>query len=111
MALQLRPIGRSRAVGGPNRRALTAPSRLQWQPPDQYDKREREQVSGSRRCCACLPGARFPNRRMGSSVMAEVQWYYARDDEQLGPLPPSELRRLAASGGLAPTDLVWREGM
>ena len=31
--------------------------------------------------------------------MAEVQWYYARDDEQLGPLPPSELRRLAASGG------------
>jgi hypothetical protein len=43
--------------------------------------------------------------------MAEVQWWYARDDEQLGPLSPSELRRLASSGGLAPTDLVWRDGM
>jgi hypothetical protein len=43
--------------------------------------------------------------------MAEVQWWYARDDEQLGPLSPGELRRLAASGGLAPTDLVWREGL
>ncbi|HEX4144110.1 MAG TPA: DUF4339 domain-containing protein [Pirellulales bacterium] len=43
--------------------------------------------------------------------MAEVQWWYARDDEQLGPLSPGDLRRLAASGGLAPTDLVWREGM
>ena len=43
--------------------------------------------------------------------MAEVQWWYARDDEQLGPLSPGELRRLAAGGGLAPTDLVWREGM
>ena len=43
--------------------------------------------------------------------MAEIQWWYARDDEQLGPLSPAELRRLAAGGGLAPTDLVWREGM
>jgi len=43
--------------------------------------------------------------------MAEVQWWYARDDEQLGPLSPGELRRLAVSGGLAPTDLVWRDGM
>ncbi|HTU26855.1 MAG TPA: DUF4339 domain-containing protein [Pirellulales bacterium] len=43
--------------------------------------------------------------------MAEIQWWYARDDEQLGPLSPGELRRLAAGGGLAPTDLVWREGM
>jgi hypothetical protein len=43
--------------------------------------------------------------------MAEVQWWYARDDEQLGPLTPADLRRLASGGGLAPTDLVWREGM
>jgi len=43
--------------------------------------------------------------------MAEVQWWYAREDEQLGPLSPGDLRRLVASGGLAPTDLVWREGM
>jgi GYF domain 2 len=43
--------------------------------------------------------------------MAEIQWWYARDDQQLGPVSPGDLRRLASGGGLAPTDLVWREGM
>lgn len=43
--------------------------------------------------------------------MAEVVWYYAKNDRQLGPVPPSELRRLATTGGLMPTDLIWREGM
>ncbi len=43
--------------------------------------------------------------------MAEIQWWYAREEEQLGPVSPAELRRLAGSGGLAATDLVWREGM
>ena len=40
------------------------------------------------------------------------QWYYAKGGRQLGPVPESELARLAASGGIDPaTDLVWREGM
>jgi GYF domain 2 len=43
--------------------------------------------------------------------MAEVQWWYARGDDQLGPVSPADLRRLAAGGNLAPADLVWREGM
>ena len=38
--------------------------------------------------------------------MAEVQWWYARDDEQLGPLSPGELRRLAASGGSG-SEPIW----
>jgi hypothetical protein len=40
------------------------------------------------------------------------QWYYSKSGRQLGPVPESELSRLAASGEINPaTDLVWREGM
>lgn len=43
--------------------------------------------------------------------MAEILWYYAKNDQQLGPLTPTELRKLAESGGLLPADLIWRDGM
>jgi hypothetical protein len=43
--------------------------------------------------------------------MAEVQWYYARDDKPMGPVSPAELKQLADSGALKPDDLLWREGM
>jgi hypothetical protein len=43
--------------------------------------------------------------------MAEIQWWYARGDEQFGPVSAAELRRLASTGGLSPGDLVWREGL
>lgn len=43
--------------------------------------------------------------------MAEVQWYYARNDQQYGPVTASELRQLADAGRLTPDDLLWREGM
>ena len=43
--------------------------------------------------------------------MADVQWWYAREDEQLGPVSPADLRRLAGGRRSAPADLVWREGM
>jgi hypothetical protein len=40
------------------------------------------------------------------------EWYYAHAGEQKGPVPVSELRRLAENGEFDPTaDLVWREGM
>jgi hypothetical protein len=40
------------------------------------------------------------------------EWYYAHDGEQKGPVPVSELRRLADDGNFDPqSDLVWREGM
>jgi hypothetical protein len=39
------------------------------------------------------------------------QWYYAHDGKQSGPVPESELQRLAADGNFDPEkDLVWREG-
>jgi hypothetical protein len=39
------------------------------------------------------------------------QWYYSREGQQLGPVAWEELYRLASSGQIAATDLVWREGM
>lgn len=42
--------------------------------------------------------------------MAE-EWHYAHDGKQLGPVSSEELRRLAASGQLQPTDLIWKNGM
>jgi hypothetical protein len=43
--------------------------------------------------------------------MAEVQWYYARNDQQFGPVSAAELKQLAEAGRLSPDDLLWREGM
>jgi hypothetical protein len=39
------------------------------------------------------------------------EWYYAKNDRQLGPVTMVSLRQLIASGSVRPTDLVWREGM
>ena len=36
-------------------------------------------------------------------------WYYAKNNERLGPVPLAELRSLIAKGGLQPSDLVWSE--
>ncbi len=45
------------------------------------------------------------------AAMADVQWFYARDDKPMGPVSPTELKHLADSGELRPDDLLWREGM
>jgi hypothetical protein len=42
--------------------------------------------------------------------MAE-DWHYTSGGKKIGPVPPVELKRLADTGILTPTDLVWREGM
>lgn len=57
-------------------------------------------VSGARR----HPG-------LASRCMPEVQWYYARNEQQFGPVSAAELKQLADSGRLSPDDLLWREGM
>jgi hypothetical protein len=43
--------------------------------------------------------------------MAEVLWFYARNDQQFGPVSAAELKQLAEAGRLSPDDLLWREGM
>lgn len=39
------------------------------------------------------------------------QWYYSRGNSPAGPVAAAELDRLVSNGQLAPTDLVWKEGM
>jgi hypothetical protein len=39
------------------------------------------------------------------------EWYYAKDGEKLGPITAAQLKALASSSELAPSDLIWREGM
>jgi len=43
--------------------------------------------------------------------MAEAVWYYARGDEEAGPVTAQRLKALADAGQLKPEDLVWKEGM
>jgi hypothetical protein len=43
--------------------------------------------------------------------MVPLEWYYAKDNKQQGPVSAAELKQLAVRGALGPDDLVWREGM
>jgi hypothetical protein len=40
-----------------------------------------------------------------------VNWYYAKNGQQAGPIAESELDSLAQTGAVTPATLVWREGM
>jgi hypothetical protein len=39
------------------------------------------------------------------------QWYFARDNQRLGPFSAAELKDFAAQGQLQPSDTVWKEGI
>ena len=39
------------------------------------------------------------------------QWFYTDNRERRGPFPEEQLKHLASSGQLKPTDLVWKKGM
>ena len=40
-----------------------------------------------------------------------MEWFYIKDGEQVGPFTQEDLNNKKNSGEVAPTDLVWREGM
>lgn len=40
-----------------------------------------------------------------------MEWYYAKHGKQEGPVDLATLQNMVQSGQVAPTDLVWREGM
>jgi hypothetical protein len=46
----------------------------------------------------------------GVDLMSDL-WYYTQNGQQAGPLSEADLKRLATTGGLKPTELVWKEGM
>ena len=39
------------------------------------------------------------------------QWYYSKNNQRQGPVSSEQLKQLAATGQLQPSDLVWKEGM
>jgi hypothetical protein len=39
-----------------------------------------------------------------------MNWFYAKDGQQVGPVDFSEIQRLAAEGQIKPDDLVWQQG-
>ena len=43
--------------------------------------------------------------------LVRMEWYYLKDDRQLGPVPQASIRAWLESGFLKPDDLVWRSGM
>ena len=43
--------------------------------------------------------------------MSESQWHTGRNGTQQGPFTFLQLTQMAATGGLAPADLVWQPGM
>jgi len=53
-----------------------------------------------------------PDYKQGNEVQAvAAEWYYAKGQQKVGPLTNEQLRQLAASGQLRPTDMVWKQGM
>ena len=40
-----------------------------------------------------------------------TEWFYSKSGQQLGPIPSEQLKQLATSGQLQPSDLVWKDGM
>jgi hypothetical protein len=39
------------------------------------------------------------------------EWYYTQQGQQRGPVSTAELKQLAVTNQLLPTDLIWREGL
>ncbi len=54
--------------------------------------------------------ARCPSCQGLVGIPAAGRWYYARGRQKLGPLVLDGLRKLAASGRLTRSDMVWQEG-
>jgi hypothetical protein len=40
-----------------------------------------------------------------------AEWYYIKNETQVGPIETDEISRLIASGQLSASDMVWKEGM
>ena len=38
-----------------------------------------------------------------------LEWHYSQGGQQLGPVSANDLKQLVASGGLSPSDLIWKE--
>lgn len=46
----------------------------------------------------------------GVRMSATQEWFYSHDGNQVGPVSAGNLKRLASTGQLSPSDLIWKEG-
>jgi HEAT repeat protein len=60
-----------------------------------------------------IKGLLFSESEPASQLASEVPdaWYYGDGEQRHGPVSMNELRELASSGKIQPTDLVWSRGM
>ncbi len=49
--------------------------------------------------------------QVAAKLAMSLQWYYSRAGQRQGPVATVKLKELASQGQVAPTDLVWKEGM
>src|SRR5436190_17148994 len=65
-----------------------------------------------RSSCSANAAAPLGTLTRGDIDMTQaIEWYYGREGQQRGPVNEMALRELAATGQLAPSDLVWCAGM
>ena len=57
------------------------------------------------------PTAAAPLRPVTLVASEAAEWHYIQNGQQAGPVPWSQLRQIADSGQLRPSDMVWKNGM
>src|SRR5690242_15996402 len=80
-----------------------------------------EQAGAVVACPRCQTQVRVPSPQVASQpavpasppapAAAPASWYYSRAGERHGPFTTAQLKQLAQTGELQPTDSVWKEGM
>src|SRR5579884_1876512 len=62
-------------------------------------------------CPACKTHLRVPPAPATPPEAVPVPWFYLLSGKRHGPVSEADLERLASSGQLQPTDLIWKQGM
>ncbi len=66
-------------------------------------------------CPGCKTTLHVPYPQAEESELNQTtfsqEWFYTKDGQRVGPVSLEELQTLAASGGLQPSDMVWKQGM
>src|SRR5262245_13512957 len=64
-----------------------------------------DQAGATVTCPRCKSRMRVP------APLERTEWHYIRNEQPVGPVSWAQLRQLASSGQLQPTEMVWKAGM
>ncbi len=72
-----------------------------------------EKAGAQVRCPGCQQPLRVPASAAAATQppVSPRPWYFMLDGQKRGPVSEADLKRLAASGKLKPSDMIWKEGM